>query len=329
LYRRNIQVRLSSQGLSNIRRDEYENDFTFCVGSKRYECPTFIAEFLSPLVSRLRHVDPTIRFFQVHRNDPDCQFAAFLSLGYGSMLNVSRDNREALEWFCCTLRNQELFNCISNHFDGDLTVNNVVARLRFLTACECELTREVEFAAMNFPEVQQSLLALVTSEFPDDSEDDSLDLRISILQQILGHESLRLTSEDSLCEVVLQCRNSVAFPYLLEYLKFEYLSEPSIVALYECIEEQFDCLTRSIWMGFRSRLVSPLSGRGKHARDDRRHYRLCTDAIFRNHRLLDAETQGKCSRLWRRDRDVIMSQRVLEKSEDSSRSRYQRTFLDG
>jgi hypothetical protein len=55
-----------------------------------------------------------------------------------------------------------LINCNSDHFDGDLTVNNVVGRLRFLLACECELTMEVEFAAVNFPEVQPSQLELAT-----------------------------------------------------------------------------------------------------------------------------------------------------------------------
>jgi hypothetical protein len=241
-----MQIKLSSLGLANIRKDEYENDFTFYVGSKTYECPTFMAEFLSPRVSQHRYSDPTIRTFHVHINDPDSVFAAFLSLGDGSILNVNEGNREALEWLCCELGNVELLHSISDQFDGDLTIENVVERLRFLIACECESTREIEFAAQHFPEIQRSLLELVTSH----SESS-----ISILEQIICHDSLQLTSEDSLCDVVLACQNTAAFPALVECLKFEYLSVESMRAFHECIASEFDTLTPSIWAALGPRFL--------------------------------------------------------------------------
>jgi hypothetical protein len=46
-----FQISLSAKGLEYLPMNCYENDFTVIVGQKKYDCPSFIADFLSPRLS--------------------------------------------------------------------------------------------------------------------------------------------------------------------------------------------------------------------------------------------------------------------------------------
>jgi hypothetical protein len=73
-----LDVGLSAKGLANIPRRV--DDFTFLVGSRRYHCPSLIAEFLSPRVSELHGIDDTVREFCVEVDAEDARdvFGAFI-----------------------------------------------------------------------------------------------------------------------------------------------------------------------------------------------------------------------------------------------------------
>jgi hypothetical protein len=43
-----VQVGLSAKGLANVSQNICEADLTFIVGDDKYQCPLFIAAFLSP-----------------------------------------------------------------------------------------------------------------------------------------------------------------------------------------------------------------------------------------------------------------------------------------
>jgi hypothetical protein len=89
-----IEIRLSSAGLRNLPANAVDDDFTFRVGSKQYECPLVIACFLSPRVASIRTNDATACEFTVGTLDDCGYFAQFLSLGNGSRIEVTAENRE-------------------------------------------------------------------------------------------------------------------------------------------------------------------------------------------------------------------------------------------
>jgi hypothetical protein len=53
-------LRLSAKGLLNVAANKTTKDSTFIIGDDRYECAWFVADFLSPKVSRLHAADPSI-----------------------------------------------------------------------------------------------------------------------------------------------------------------------------------------------------------------------------------------------------------------------------
>jgi hypothetical protein len=56
-----LSVSLWAKGLVNIHKKG--NNFTFVVGSRRYPCPSFVAEFLSLRIYDIRSVDDTLNEF--------------------------------------------------------------------------------------------------------------------------------------------------------------------------------------------------------------------------------------------------------------------------
>jgi hypothetical protein len=61
-----IDIALSTKGFGNLPKSIYEDACTFIVGDNVYRCPSFVACFLSPRISRRQMNDPTIREFCIH-----------------------------------------------------------------------------------------------------------------------------------------------------------------------------------------------------------------------------------------------------------------------
>jgi hypothetical protein len=64
--KKTTKIRLSSKRLSQLPENCYENDFRFIVGGREHHCPCWVADFISPRISRLRSSDMTIRSFHLN-----------------------------------------------------------------------------------------------------------------------------------------------------------------------------------------------------------------------------------------------------------------------
>jgi hypothetical protein len=102
----NIEFVLSARGLANIPESESRNDFEFIVCNSHYHSPSFVADFLSPLLCRLHSVNATIRNFPISAKDNLSQFGGFLKLGRGFPLSITDSNREFLTLICAELENR-------------------------------------------------------------------------------------------------------------------------------------------------------------------------------------------------------------------------------
>jgi hypothetical protein len=78
-----VLVTLSSPGLANVQESQAAKSFEFRVNGFSYYCSPFVADFLSPRISRLHETDSTISLYEVQTADPEQKFADFLSFGRG------------------------------------------------------------------------------------------------------------------------------------------------------------------------------------------------------------------------------------------------------
>jgi hypothetical protein len=238
-----VEVHLSAKGFANLPRTVYNNDFTFIVGHDHYECPSFVAAFLSPRIAHLQAFDPTIHDFVIETEDPQHYFQACVGLCEGPTLTVTSSNRTFIQSICCELWNREIFDMVIGSFEGQIGLDNVFGRLKFLIATHHSFESEISFCSSHFYEIDTSQLGSLNCE---------------VISDIISNESLRLKDEDSLYEIVrdLSCRDS-RYSTLLEFVRFEYLSCDSIHSFIKLISASFHFLSFGIWTAICRRL--PLS----------------------------------------------------------------------
>jgi hypothetical protein len=120
-------------------------------------------------------------------------------------------------------------------------MENVVDRLRFLSATRCGISVELEFIASHFYHFSEAL-------------------PFSLIYEIVGHPSLRLESEDCLYNFISKGIkvNWESFR-LLEFVKFEYCSTDTMNSFFKLVSEHFEELNVAIWAGICPRLTLPVS----------------------------------------------------------------------
>jgi hypothetical protein len=170
-----IEIVLSAKALANLPRNVPQTEFAFVVGDSRYRCPSAVACFLSPRICRLQMTDPTIDEFHIETLDPRLYFGSLLKLGSGSSLAFRRDDR-FVKHISGELWDAELYETTRGQVGDDLTVANVIDRLRSeIEICgNCE--REIAFYSSHFYELELK---------------DLLSLPIEMLSEIISHDSIR------------------------------------------------------------------------------------------------------------------------------------------
>jgi hypothetical protein len=243
-------VTLSAKGLTNIVRENYQNDFKFIFGGQDYDCPFFVAEFLSRRISNYRRNDCTISEIEIESKDASNCFAKFISLGFGSSVSFELSDYAFIRSICIELESIELYESLFLRSE-ELSEQNVIERLKCCELIGCSCENEIEFAASHFFVFDESSIS---------------ELSVSMILKIMGEKSLKLKSEDSLYKMISSLISTDScYSVLLECVEYEYLSRDSIESFINIICESFEFLTLEVWHHLRSRLISgpssSLSGR--------------------------------------------------------------------
>jgi hypothetical protein len=232
---------LSTKGLTKIPKCEERDDFMFIVGNRRYLCPGIIADFLSPRLCKLHAVDCSICEFLIETRDSESVFGSFIDLSFGHSVEIRDSDREIFISLCRELWNQELYDALVG---SDLTQSNAIERLEFLEGIEGNSSVAVDFIASNF------------SDF---SIEELKWLRLSAISAIVHHRSLKLSSEDSIYDFVVDLVESdLAFFALFEAVRFEYLSVDRISKFFDFTIDSLDLIDRSLWSSLKARFVLPV-----------------------------------------------------------------------
>jgi hypothetical protein len=195
-------VWLSAKGLKNIQMNEYENDFTFIVGGFRHSCPRFVAQFISPRVSRLHSIDDTISTLEIAVEDNGRNFSQLLS----GLIDISSSTKIFLISISAALENTELYLSVQD----ELSVCNIIDRLLCLSSFGSDVSVELEFFASHFNEIIDDQKGNYTK---------IMKVGVSTISSILSSSSLKVVSEDSLYEFVRDlCSIDVEMNCLFEFV---------------------------------------------------------------------------------------------------------------
>jgi hypothetical protein len=203
---------LSARGLANVAVGGWSDDFSFIVGDHRYRCQSSIAQFLSPRVSKLHSIDATINELRLEVEDRDELFGSVLKSAGGSSIAVDSAQRRTFAEICGALWNSELYESVCGQLIDEVTMENIVDRLRFLSTTRCDISAELKFIASHFYDFLCRPDALKPMPF-------------SILYEAIGQGSLRLENEDSLYNFISRgIETNREMHGLLEFLRLEYCS---------------------------------------------------------------------------------------------------------
>jgi hypothetical protein len=224
-----LELTLSSAVTKNSRTTDLQGEFTFIVGSERFNCPRIVAEFLSRRIFNAHLVDQSITEYVVQTPDPAKQFKLFLSLGEGSTIRVDESTSAFFVSICGELDNPELCTSLLKHFASDIDRDSTYG---FYDEC---------------------FLGFLASQFYTFNTTDLKTIPLAVLYDILSHDSLVIESEDWLYSYIT-CHLSTDPEYweLLQFIQFEYLSVQSIVDFDSIHPERID---RRLWDTISRRLM--------------------------------------------------------------------------
>jgi hypothetical protein len=189
-------------------------------------------------VSSLRSQDITIDEFSIETADPGHQFGTLLSIGLGHEISFSRADLPFVRSVCSELQNRELFVKTLTTEEGEIADD---ARLDFLSGLDGSCDWEA---------------SIVASHFHQFSVTDFDRVSLSVLEAILSDSRLVLADEDSLFEIVhRRASEDLSYFGLLEFVRFEFLSDDCMKRAFEFISDSLELLTFGIWSSLQTRLT--------------------------------------------------------------------------
>ena len=207
-----MKVKLTLDGMKNLRFQTYENDFTFLFadGSK-YMCPRFIADFVSPKIAQLHGFDVTYDVYQMDSDHDKEQFQSFMKLILDE--NVRNEDAQSFIMYAKELGNVELVELFEKELENKITIDNVWTRIDLKMSLHMNMSEEMDFLASHF--------SIAKTKIAEKSFD--------VIYSILSSPELRLEDEDELYVFVrdLVAKDSTWFtPF--ELIDFSTLSKHSI-----------------------------------------------------------------------------------------------------
>jgi hypothetical protein len=229
---------LGSTPMRTLRINTIQEDFVFVFGNKRYNCLQIIAEFLSPRICLQLSVDASITEYIVGANDVNGSFDLFGSLWKAATIQVTEANCASLLSLSRKFGNSDILSSILKHCHS-----------------QYPLARMYD----HFDEVSIPFLA---SEFYRLTSPELDKIPVPALYDILSHDRLKISSEDSLYWYLSSHFSSnPEYCDLLQFVQFEYVS-PDCISDFLLI--MADSVDHRLWEAISRRLISgvpfPLSG---------------------------------------------------------------------
>jgi hypothetical protein len=159
------------------------------------------------------------------------EFSAVLSLGYGSSLSATKQNRRFLLSIARELHNVELYLSVADCFETKLAVSQFCEEFGTSKSLEYLPERAIESHASQFVKCDSSLIE---------------NLPICTLSSILSNQDLQIESEDCLYEFIRsRCELNTEWFTLFCHIRFEFLSRTSIECFISWSQDHFNDFMKS------------------------------------------------------------------------------------
>ncbi|KAK8880578.1 hypothetical protein M9Y10_003258 [Tritrichomonas musculus] len=245
LFLMNTKIHLQTSSILHIPIQNYEQDFTFIVNGKEYPTSRIVADLLSPKISRLHIIDPTIKEYWINPKTLG-DFNNILALVDFQDKDITEKD---LPFF------SEIFRLLEIE-SKDIRINLTKNDDKSLTALD-KLIRDLSFGIIYEEEIEKDI-AKVSEELyqlKDDEEEKAKlkNLDISIIERIFGHPNLQIDSEDQLVDIINELyRQDREYCELYSFVDFKNVTTSKMREF--LTEIQQDDVTHQTWISLSERL---------------------------------------------------------------------------
>ncbi|KAH0790405.1 F5/8 type C domain containing protein [Histomonas meleagridis] len=228
------EVNLSAKGIVNLQTNNITEDFVFYVDEKEYHCNRVCADFISPNISRLHLIDPTINSYSIKVHDTDGNFNKVIQLMNGHSVSVDENSSQFLMHIGMLLGNNELVEKVAS--EKDLSIEQILEHFSQGNVFQ----KEVDKFASILSEVSSDLVKSIDP---------------NILYQILTNENLKVKSESALLDVILDLidYDKEGNLFLLDAIHFENISNDKMQRFIKTVT--FEDISPKVWDSLCQRML--------------------------------------------------------------------------
>lgn len=299
--------------IKNLNLDLYEKDFTFVIDGYEAKTSKFIADLISPLISKIHRTDPTFESYVINTNNKKITDDYFKTRNrmdfngqydFSKMVNMifdivsneemkSEENSEndikLIEEILLQLQNDDFYK-INSLFNEEINNFNVFSRIQLKIKNDeydiNSISDEIDYISRNFYRFE---------------EEKIFQLNLPIIEAIVSNKNLVISSEDSLLEFIFNIlhleesnfdnnEDRIQFIHsLFEHVEFIHISEERICKFIDEFNIQY--LTIGTWRSICERFSSKINKNSKK-RKSLRHHKDHIQISDKNENFEDHEMQG-------------------------------------
>ena len=241
-------IRIASNIFNRIERidfDEFEKDFLFIVNGKIYQTNSFVANILSPNISKNYKEKVKTSYYEINtKNEGD--FNKIIEYGEMKSINISKEERKYFIDILKQLGNRQECAQFYEELQEDISYENVINRILIKQELDIQFEEEISFISNNFDSFH--------TKYPE----SILTLDVNIIERIISNDEMKLNNEEELFDLILELYDkSKEYSILFSYVNFNNLSIESI----KKFTHNFDIndINSHIWKNIRQRLEQDIS----------------------------------------------------------------------
>lgn len=217
------KIHLSAAAISHLSIENFDCNFSFVIGSEIVKFPVYIAEFLSPIISRNLSQDSNFDSFSIE-NDIDLSvFRSLLDLFQGKKVDFYPHQIRQLILLSESLKSVSLKELLLKSLHSDEQI--------------CSLLFDLVLTEFREETPSDEGIATLAQKSHSISSFSFSILSPQVLFSIFSHPDLRISSEDDFCLLIrylIQTRGN-EFLILLETIQTKYLSQKVFLDLIDSL----------------------------------------------------------------------------------------------
>ncbi|KAK8857589.1 hypothetical protein M9Y10_015994 [Tritrichomonas musculus] len=246
----NFSFALSLENMQRISFSRYDKDFTFIVDGKRYETSRFVADLVSPKIMNYHYQDESINEYILNINkqgesntEPD-YFSEFLNLVTFKSVNIDEKRANVFSEYFLQLGNFEEYFKLQPYFFDNLTTSNVVSRLNTIS----KKAHLIDFSPV------KKMIDFCSEHFDEIPHNELFETEMTTIEEIIKNEKLKLESEDSLVEFLIELyERKKESAFLFEYVYFNEISKETIEKFVDAFSIEY--MTSGVWKSISMKLT--------------------------------------------------------------------------